>query len=286
MEVLSMFQRPRSVALEYEKPGTYGTVLIYPLDRLRLSRYIPSNLQRKHVKFVATGTPPHASVHSTISKESENLEGKCTKIESYDFNQGLNYHQLLKFMLDWRLADEPVADDYNMRKRGIWVIESLLLARDPVRFLVQHHMVDVIVITTGGIEEDLIKCLAPTYKGEFFLNGAYLRSKELNRIGNLLVPNDNYCKFEDWIIPIFYQMLTEQNNENNIPVFCPGLTDGSSGDMLYFHSFCNPGFIVGIVQGSSYSFLNFSFLRECELCRMTLNCSILGNVLRGEKNIF
>ncbi|MED6196221.1 hypothetical protein PIB30_045403 [Stylosanthes scabra] len=34
MEVLSMFQRPRSVALQYEKPGTYGTVLIYPLDRL------------------------------------------------------------------------------------------------------------------------------------------------------------------------------------------------------------------------------------------------------------
>ncbi|MED6132428.1 hypothetical protein PIB30_018818 [Stylosanthes scabra] len=34
MKDLSMFQRPRSVALEYEKPGTYGTVLIYPLDRL------------------------------------------------------------------------------------------------------------------------------------------------------------------------------------------------------------------------------------------------------------
>ncbi|MED6192743.1 hypothetical protein PIB30_012913 [Stylosanthes scabra] len=34
MEVLSMFQRPRSVALEYEKPGTYGTGLIYPLYRL------------------------------------------------------------------------------------------------------------------------------------------------------------------------------------------------------------------------------------------------------------
>ncbi|MED6195314.1 hypothetical protein PIB30_036785 [Stylosanthes scabra] len=34
MEDLSMFQRPRTVALEYEKPGTHGTVLIYPLDRL------------------------------------------------------------------------------------------------------------------------------------------------------------------------------------------------------------------------------------------------------------
>ncbi|MED6125999.1 hypothetical protein PIB30_074093 [Stylosanthes scabra] len=34
MEDLSMFQRPRTVALEHENPGTYGTVLIYPLNRL------------------------------------------------------------------------------------------------------------------------------------------------------------------------------------------------------------------------------------------------------------
>ncbi|MED6212744.1 hypothetical protein PIB30_086517 [Stylosanthes scabra] len=34
MEDLSMFQRPRTIALEYEKPGTYGTVLIYPLNLL------------------------------------------------------------------------------------------------------------------------------------------------------------------------------------------------------------------------------------------------------------
>ncbi|MED6175658.1 hypothetical protein PIB30_080517 [Stylosanthes scabra] len=29
-----MFQGRRTFALEYEKPGTYGTVLIYPLNRL------------------------------------------------------------------------------------------------------------------------------------------------------------------------------------------------------------------------------------------------------------
>ncbi|MED6196640.1 hypothetical protein PIB30_049331 [Stylosanthes scabra] len=34
MEDLSMFQTPRTVALEDENPGTYGTVLIYPLNRL------------------------------------------------------------------------------------------------------------------------------------------------------------------------------------------------------------------------------------------------------------
>ncbi|MED6220280.1 hypothetical protein PIB30_043384 [Stylosanthes scabra] len=34
MEDLSMFQRPRTVVLEYEKLGTYETELIYPLNRL------------------------------------------------------------------------------------------------------------------------------------------------------------------------------------------------------------------------------------------------------------
>ncbi|KAL5054918.1 hypothetical protein RYX36_035600 [Vicia faba] len=193
--------------------------------------------------------------------------------------------------LEWRLVDETIAEDCSDEEKDLEYRKSVdckvflgftsnLISsgvRDVVRYLCQHHMVHVVVTTTGGIEEDLIKCLAPTYKGDFSLPGAYLRSKGLNRIGNLLVPNDNYCKFEDWIIPIFDEMLKEQNNENvlwtpskliarlgkeinnessylywayknNIPVYCPGLTDGSLGDMLYFHSFHNPGLIVDIVQ--------------------------------------
>lgn len=35
--------------------------------------------------------------------------------------------------------------------------------------------------------------------------------------------------------------------QNNIPVYCPALTDGSLGDMLYFHTFKNPGLILDIV---------------------------------------
>ncbi|PPR82174.1 hypothetical protein GOBAR_AA38540 [Gossypium barbadense] len=222
------------------------------------------------------------SVRSTVFKDSDSLEGTCTRIEGYDFNQGVNYCRLLKSMLstgfqasnfgeaieivnemlDWRLSDEPIAEDSSEEEKDPTYRESVrskvflgftsnLISsgvRDTVRYLTEHHMVDVIVTTTGGIEEDLIKCLAPTYKGDFSLPGAQLRSRGLNRIGNLLVPNDNYCKFEDWIIPIFDQMLKEQHEENNIPVFCPGLTDGSLGDMLYFHSFRSPGLIIDVVQ--------------------------------------
>ncbi|KAJ1421058.1 DHS-like NAD/FAD-binding domain superfamily [Sesbania bispinosa] len=184
-----------------------------------------------------------ASVHSTVFKESENLDGKCLQIEGYDFNRGVNYPQLLKSMLttgfqasnlgdaiqvvnqmlDWRLAEEPITEDCTDDERDLEYRKSVTCkvflgftsnlvssgVRDTIRYLVQHHMVDVVVTTTGGIEEDLIKCLAPTYKGDFSLPGAYLRSKGLNRIG---------------------------------------LTDGSLGDMLYFHSFRSPGLIVDIVQ--------------------------------------
>lgn len=72
---------------------------------------------------------------------------------------------------------------------------------------------DCIVATAGGVEEDFIKCLGPTYVGSFALPGADLRKKGLNRIGNLLVPNDNYCKFEDWVVPLLDEMLVEQKEK-------------------------------------------------------------------------
>ena len=37
--------------------------------------------------------------------------------------------------------------------------------------------------------------------------------------------------------------------QNNIPVFCPALTDGSLGDIIYFHSINNPGLIIDIAGG-------------------------------------
>lgn len=143
--------------------------------------------------------------------------------------------------------------------------------REILRWLVQHRHVSAIVTTAGGVEEDFIKCLGETYLGDFAAHGANLREQGMNRIGNLIVPNSNYCAFEDWVIPILNEMLKEQeesktsseplywapskviarlgkeiNDErsvyywaykNDIPVFCPALTDGSLGDMLFFHTF-------------------------------------------------
>ena len=149
--------------------------------------------------------------------------------------------------------------------------------RELIKFIVKHHLVDVLVITAGGVEEDLIKCLSPTHLGDFHMEGADLRKRGLNRIGNLIVPNKNYCLFDDWIMPILDKMVDEQkeqgihwtpskfikrlgleiNNEdsvmywaakNDIPVYSPALTDGSIGDMIYFHTYRKPGLIIDIVS--------------------------------------
>jgi len=165
--------------------------------------------------------------------------------------------------------------------------------REQIRFLVKNRLVDCIVTTAGGIEEDLIKCLelrhhqtggtslnkAHTFVGNFRLQGENLRENGINRIGNLLLPNDNYCRFEDWLMPILDQMLDEQQAScgkilwspsrlierlgleindpdsvcywaarNKIPIFCPAITDGSLGDMLHFHTFRSPGLVIDIVS--------------------------------------
>ena len=75
---------------------------------------------------------------------------------------------------------------------------------------------NAIVTTAGGIEEDFIKCLGKTYLADFNMDGADLRRRGMNRIGNLIVPNDNYCKFEDWLTPILDAMLAEQKDTGQV----------------------------------------------------------------------
>ncbi|KAN0066258.1 Deoxyhypusine synthase [Thecaphora frezii] len=201
--------------------------------------------------------------------------------------------EIIEQMRTWRLskdaayqastdADKPTLEQASKVGCKIFLgFTSNLVSsglREVIRFLVKNKYVSALVTTAGGIEEDLIKCLGPTYLGGFSLDGATLRQKGLNRIGNLLVPNDNYCKFEDWVMPILDAMRQEQGHDvenawspsrvierlgreindessilywaavNEIPVFCPALTDGSLGDMLYFHSYKNPGLTIDLVK--------------------------------------
>ncbi|XP_071511211.1 deoxyhypusine synthase-like [Diadema antillarum] len=254
--------------------------------------------------------PPNVATSAVLVQSAE-MPVDAVKVKGYDFNEGINYRKLMQsygtsgFQATnlWKaieeinkmiakkkepLDEEEVAKGTELNPCGrvksnctifLGFTSNLISSglREVLRFLAEHNLVDCIVSSAGGIEEDFIKCLGSTYLGDFSLRGRDLRQKGINRIGNLLVPNDNYCKFEDWLMPILDQMLIEQNTQdinwtpskmiarlgkeindpssvyywaykNNIPVFSPALTDGSLGDILYFHSYKNPGLKLDIIE--------------------------------------
>jgi len=206
-----------------------------------------------------------SEAEKAILKESEEVSG--AKIQGYDFNKGVDWEKLVDafagtgFQASHLARAIEIVKKMRREKAFIYlgytsnIVSSGI--RDIIRYLVEHKLVDVLVTTGGCIEEDFIKCLGDFKLGSFSEAGELLREKGVNRIGNILVPNSRYLKFEKWILPIFekhknetltpsqlIKILGEEINDkssiyywaakNNIPVYCYAVMDGSLGDMIYF----------------------------------------------------
>lgn len=247
-------------------------------------------------------------------KESLPLPEDTTIVEGYDFNNGIDFEKLLGAMKSTgyqavhfaRAVDEihrmlacrdsPMAGNEEMDAEEeyrpktnctifLGFTANLVTAgiRETVRFLVEHALVDVLVTTAGSIEEDIMKCFAPTYVGDFKMKGSFLREKAWNRNGNLLIPNVNYDRLEEFLFPLLKEMHREQdeNNvnwtpskmiakmgekvndpksilywafKNNIPIFSPAVTDGAIGEILFLYSRKHPGLKLDIVEDVSRIF--------------------------------
>jgi len=140
--------------------------------------------------------------------------------------------------------------------------------------LIRLGMADVIVTTAGSIEEDVMKAT-----GERFIIGTYsaddieLHEKGTNRVGNLYITNESYCNFESLMLPILErlykkkarwpvsEMLREiglglkdkdsilyQAAKHNVPIFCPGITDGAVGFHLFMFQQKHKDFVVDVVE--------------------------------------
>ena len=218
-----------------------------------------------------------------ILRKSEELQG--ISIRGYDFNKGINYEKLLDsfaqtgFQASHFSTAKEIINKMIKEKAFIFLgYTSNMVSsgiREIIRYLVEHKKVNVLVTTAGGIEEDIIKCLGDFILGDFKAQGADLRKKGINRIGNILVPNNHYCKFEDFVQPILKELYSEQKNtgkiitaselvwklgekinnqdsicywawKNKIKIYCPAITDGALGDNIYFFKFKNPDFKLDV----------------------------------------
>jgi deoxyhypusine synthase len=227
-----------------------------------------------------------------LIRESE--EAKGLSVKGYDLDKGLDYSKLLdSFATTGAQATNfarAVEIIKKMRKEKCFIYLGYTSnmvttgVREIIRYLAEHKLVDYLITSAGGIEEDFIKCLGDFKIGDFNLSGKELRDKGINRAGNILIPNSRYCDFEDFVVPILEKHKDEiktpaqliklmgleiGNKEsiyywcakNEIPVFCPAIMDGSLGDMIYFFKSKHKDFSLDIVEDTA-EFNNSTIGRE------------------------
>jgi deoxyhypusine synthase len=159
--------------------------------------------------------------------------------------------------------------------------------------LCKKKFVDAVVTTAGSMDHDIIKSSEPYYLGDFFADDTELHKKGINRLGNIFVPSKRFelleKKVQPWLAKefkkeknfspsrlakIFGKNLDESSflywcNKNDIPVFCPGITDGAIGLQMYFFKQDNPDFCVDVTSDMK------------ELAELVLNAEKTGAIILG-----
>ena len=226
-----------------------------------------------------------AKAFATDFIKSGEVGGK--EIKGYDFSRPFDFEKFLEsygstgFQASHLSIAVDIIKEMRREKAIIFLAYNSNMVssglRDVIAYLVKNKMVHVLVTTAGGVEEDIMKTMDPFLLGSFGLDGKTLREKGINRIGNILVPNDRYIKMEKFMEKFFLKMLEKQKKDgrvmnaseficelgkevndessiyywaakNNIPCFCPALTDGSIGDMIFFFKQEHPEFKLDITD--------------------------------------
>jgi len=129
--------------------------------------------------------------------------------------------------------------------------------------LVERKLVDAVVTTCGALDHDIARSWKNYYRGSFIMNDAELRKRGVNRLGNVLVPNESYGliiekKMQELLQALWTEGVRETSSrqlcdeigkricnessilywaaKNNVPVYVPGITDGAVGYQLWLFS--------------------------------------------------
>ncbi|MEM0231108.1 MAG: deoxyhypusine synthase family protein [Candidatus Woesearchaeota archaeon] len=140
--------------------------------------------------------------------------------------------------------------------------------------LIELGMVDIVVTTVGGLEEDIMRAHNERFAiGSFRADDVALHERGMNRVGNILIRDESYANFEDTITGMlkkiyekrkrmtsaeFFRevgLLIQDKNSilhqaavKNVPIFCPAITDGALGFHLFMFQEKHPDFVIDCVR--------------------------------------
>ncbi|MEJ2267712.1 MAG: deoxyhypusine synthase family protein [Nanoarchaeota archaeon] len=151
--------------------------------------------------------------------------------------------------------------------------------------LVNLGLANVLVTTSGSIEEDIMKSLGENFEiSSFSADDVNMHEKGQNRIGNLSIRNESYMKFEDWMKKVLQKIydkkkriscwellreiglnLEDENSilyqaaKKNVPIFCPGIVDSSFGFQLFMFQQKHRDFLVDTLDDMNKAITDLSF---------------------------
>lgn len=151
--------------------------------------------------------------------------------------------------------------------------------------LCKFKIADILVTTSGSIEEDIMKALGDSFEvANFNTDDTALHERGENRVGNLVIHTESYMKFEDKMNEMLEKVYAKQKRvsssellreiglqlddensilyqaaKNNIPIYCPGIADSSFGFQLYMFSQKHEDFIVDTIRDMERVTCDLSF---------------------------
>ena len=132
--------------------------------------------------------------------------------------------------------------------------------RGVLRGLVERKLVDVVITTCGTADHDLARVWQPYYHGDFEMDDVGLHRLGVNRLGNVLVPNESYgLVLERKLRPMLRDLWREGRrslstkellwelgrrtesresllwwaSKHRIPIYVPAIFDGAVGYQLW-----------------------------------------------------
>lgn len=188
-------------------------------------------------------------------------------IESYATTgfQATEFYKAVQIMREMQTKNIPIYFSFT----GNAISSGL---RDIITYLVKEKKIHAIITTASGIEEDIMKHLSTFKLGEFEITGRSLFEHGVGRIGNIFVPNNRYLYLERFLNELLQQQYDENKTttptkllkkagemlgedsylywatKHNIPVYCPGIMDGSFGDITYFFKQRNKDFQIDVTD--------------------------------------
>ncbi len=196
-------------------------------------------------------------------------------IKDYEFPQDMSVTELVNQMEQaWGFTAGKLAV-------GVNILEDMMKTKGCVKFLsftgnlvatgtrgvfkelVKRKLVDVVITSCGTLDHDMARCWRNYYRGSFVMNDSKLHAQGVNRLGNVLVPNDSYgTLIEEKMQGLLSDLYKEGKREvsgseltreigkrccnessilywaakNDIPVYVPGITDGAVGYQTWMFS--------------------------------------------------